>query len=461
MPDGVYEAVDWNEFDGHDGPDLLLELRLRLEVDGSDLRFFYTGVPQIDAFVNSTMGPMFGQAMTGLMTLLVYGDLPVNGGLWRPITVDIGEPGTIVNSVAAGAGVATPTPRSACAPARWPRTSSARRCRSATTRSCAAASRGQHQDGFPGNALFGNNQHGGVSVIFYPDNAIGAGGGAQTINDGQDAYGLTCTTGGGIPDVENHEGADPVLFLWRGCMPNSGGPGQTRGGQALDQAYAIHYSDLMAGPGLQRAAPRCRRTAFGGGYPGSAGDFYPSPRHERRRAARRRASLPTRERFEGAPRSVRSKHHAPRRSSATTCSSCSAAAAAAWATRCCATPRAGRRGRHRRLRHRRPRATASTASCSTTTASLDDDGDRGAARGDPRASGSAASPSKRAAAPPPSLGISLARANGAWTCASCEERLADADGNWRDGAVLREQPIAERFDELEMHVRGPHGGARA
>ena len=28
-PDGVYEAVDWNEFDGHDGPDQLLELRLR------------------------------------------------------------------------------------------------------------------------------------------------------------------------------------------------------------------------------------------------------------------------------------------------------------------------------------------------------------------------------------------------------------------------------------------------
>ena len=105
MPDGVYETVDWNEFDGHDGPDRLLELRLRLEVDGSDLRFFYTGVPQIDAFVNSTEGPMFGQAMTGLMTLMVYGDLPVNGGLWRPITVDIGEPGTIVNSHAAGAGV--------------------------------------------------------------------------------------------------------------------------------------------------------------------------------------------------------------------------------------------------------------------------------------------------------------------------------------------------------------------
>ena len=72
-------------------------------------------------------------------------------------------------------------------------------------------------------------------MIFYPDGAIGAGGGAQTIMDGQDAYGLTCTTGGGIPDIENHEGADPVLFLWRRLVPNSGGPGETRGGMALDR----------------------------------------------------------------------------------------------------------------------------------------------------------------------------------------------------------------------------------
>ena len=62
IPDGTYEAVDWNEFDGHEGPDRLLQLELELEVDGSDLRFSYSGVPQIDAFVNSTEGPMFGMS---------------------------------------------------------------------------------------------------------------------------------------------------------------------------------------------------------------------------------------------------------------------------------------------------------------------------------------------------------------------------------------------------------------
>ena len=136
---------------------------------------------------------------------------------------------------------------------------------------------GQHQDGFPGNALFGANQHGGISVVFYLDNAIGSGGGAQTINDGQDAYGLTCTTGGGIPDIENHEGADPVLFLWRRLVANSGGPGQMRGGQSLDQAYVDPLQRPDGRPGLQRlrpgAAARRRRR-----LPGQRRELLPGPR---------------------------------------------------------------------------------------------------------------------------------------------------------------------------------------
>jgi len=54
---------------------------------------------------------------------------------------------------------------------------------------------------------------------------------------------------------------------------------------------------------------------------------------------------------------------------------------------------------------------------------------------------------------PPSIGVSLTRADGAWSCASCDERLADADGNWRDGSVCRETPIAERYEQLEQVVR--------
>ncbi len=261
-------------------------------------------MPQIDAFVNSTRGPMFGQAMTGLMTILVYGDLPVNGGLWRPITVELGESGTIVNSVppAPVSNAHSEVGMRACKLAKDVLVQAMSLSEDPTLRSRVS---GQHQDGFPGNALFGSNQHGGVSVVFYPDNAIGSGGGAQTINDGQDCYGLTCTTGGGIPDIENHEGADPVLFLWRRLVANSGGPGQMRGGQSLDQAYAIHYSDKMAGPGFNACAQVPPHGA-GGGYPGCAGTFFPV-RGSNVAELLDQGILPTMERLEGHTEVVRSK----------------------------------------------------------------------------------------------------------------------------------------------------------
>ena len=65
-----------------------------------------------------------------------------------------------------------------------------------------------------------------------------------------------------------------MLFLWRRLVANSGGPGQMRGGQSLDQAYAIHYSDKMAGPGFNACAQVPPHGA-GGGYPGCAGTFFP------------------------------------------------------------------------------------------------------------------------------------------------------------------------------------------
>ena len=452
IPDGVYEAVDWNEFDGHEGPDQLLELRLKLEVDGSDLRYNYTGVPQIDAFVNSTEGPMFGQAMTGLMTIMLYGDLPVNGGLWRPITVDIGEPGTIVNAV-------PPAPVSNAHSE-----VGMRACKLSKEVLCQALSlsddpvlrsriAGQHQDGFPGNALFGNNQHGGVSVVFYPDNAIGSGGGAQTINDGQDAYGLTCTTGGGIPDIENHEGADPVLFLWRRLIPNSGGPGQKRGGQSMDQAYAVRYSDLMAGPGFNACA-KVPPKGVGGGYPASAGDFYPV-RETNIDELLSKNVLPVMERFEGKMEVVRSKltHLKLGRDEVFVALS-------------------GGGGGVGDPLLRAPELVAKDAVGGYITPDhaesvygvvLDGEGfdaaKTEAKRAEIRKARIGGDPAKDLSEPP-SIGVSLAHEDGTWSCASCGEELSTGGANWRDGAVSKESLITDRYDEMEMKVRTRTEGAR-
>jgi N-methylhydantoinase B len=445
LPDGVYEAIDWNEFDGHEGPDRLLELRCRLEIEGTDLRFHYSGVPQIDAFINSTRGPMFGQAMTGLMTILVYGDLPVNGGLWRPITVELGEEGTIVNSVppAPVSNAHSEVGMRACKLAKDVLVQAMSLSEDPVLRSRVS---GQHQDGFPGNALFGNNQHGGVSVVFYPDNAIGSGGGAQTINDGQDCYGLTCTTGGGIPDIENHEGADPVLFLWRRLVANSGGPGQMRGGQSLDQAYAIHYSDLMAGPGFNACA-QVPPHGFGGGYPGSAGTFFPV-RESNVAELIEQGILPTMERLDGRTEAVRSKltHLNLHRGDVFVATA------------------GGGAGIGDPLWRPAEKVAKDVTNGYVTAGHAKEvygvvlDGEEvdvsatATRRAEIRRDRIGGDPAKEAEIPP-SVGISLARDDGNWTCVSCDENLASSDGNWREGAVLKEGPIAERYEQLGMLVR--------
>jgi N-methylhydantoinase B len=453
IPDGTYEAVDWNEFDGHEGPDQLLELRLKLEVDGSDLRYHYSGVPQIDAFVNSTMGPMFGQAMTGLMTVLIYGDLPVNGGLWRPIEVEIGEPGTIVNAV-------PPAPVSNAHSE-----VGMRACKLSKDVLCQALAlsddpvlrgriAGQHQDGFPGNALFGNNQHGGVSVVFYPDNAIGAGGGAQTIMDGLDAYGLTCTTGGGIPDIENHEGADPVLFLWRRLIPNSGGPGQMRGGQALDQAYAVHYSDMMAGPGFNACA-QVPPHGVGGGYPANAGIFYPV-RNGNIQELLDKGLLPTYDRFEGEREDVRSKLGHIKLDHDTVFVALSGGGGG-LGDPLLRDPEAV--ARDVAFEYTTPDHAADVYGVIVTDDHQVDAAATSAKREEIRAARLGGAPSADLQAPA-SIGVALTLEGGKWACGSCATELAEAGGNWRDGAKLVEAPIADRYAEMGMQVRDRTEGPR-
>lgn len=447
IPDGVYEAVDWNEFDGHDGPDLLLEIRLRMEVDGQDIRFSYSGVPQIDAFVNSTMGAMFGQTMSAVLTVLAFGDMPVNGGLWRPFTVDIGPEGTIVNA-------SLPAPVSNAHSE-----VGMRACKLAKDVLCQALAlsddpvlrgriAGQHQDGFPGNALFGTNQHGDPCVIFYPDNSIGSGGGGQTVHDGQDAYGLTVTTGGGIPDIEQHEASDPVLFLWRRLIPQSGGPGTLRGGLGLEQAYALHYTDRMAGPGFNACAEVPPR-GVGGGMPANSGNFFPI-RASNVADLLAAGLLPTAERLTGSRERVPSKvsHMILGRGDVFVAQSGGGGGvgdpllrdpalvaedvAAGYVTEAHAAAVYG--------------VVLGAGGCHDPAATV-------AQREKLRRDRIGRAPSRPLQAPG-SVGVSVVADGDRWACGSCGDDLGPRSGNFRTVAVLAESDIAQRYAQMGMLVRG-------
>jgi N-methylhydantoinase B len=446
IPDGIYETVDWNEFDGHAGPDQLLEMRLRLEVDGTDLRFSYSGVPQVDAFVNSTRGAMLGQTLTAVLTTLTYADVPINGGLWRPISVDLGEPGTIVNSrpPAAVSNAHSEVGMRAVKMTREVLSQALALSSDARLRSRVGA---QAQDGWPGVGLYGLNQHRSPTVVFMNDCSIGQGGGAQAVIDGQDAYGCTCMTGCGLPDVEGQEALNPLLFLWRRIVPNSGGPGQWRGGQGMEEAFVIRGTERLAGPGFNACAQVPPR-GFGGGYPAAASSFYPI-REANVAGLLARGVLPTPERLEGAREDVRSK--------------VTRLAVHDGEVMVFAGGGGGGVGdpllRSLAAVHADVRAGYVTASHAQVVYGvvLAEDGDvdpeaTALRRREIRRQRIGSEPTRDMVAPD-STGVSVGRGDGSWVCTCCAGAIAPLAENWRDRAAARETLIDDAYAQREMYVR--------
>jgi N-methylhydantoinase B len=306
---------------------------------------------------------------------------------------------------------------------------------------------GQAQDGYPANATFGRNQHGGHSVMFYTDNAVGEGGGAQSIADGQDAYGCTCLTGCSMADVETHEASDPVLFLWRRIVPNSGGPGTTRGGQGLEQAYTILGESPASGPGFNACAQVPPR-GFGGGHPASTGSF----------SVLRRTNvadlfdvgrLPARHVVGGdAPRIASKITHLTLNPHDV------------WV----ATSGGGGGLGDPLLRD--PDLVAADVAAGYVTGKharaaygvvLDESGGvdvpaTAEARTAIRHERLGVAPTATLNPPIAGVGVSVVReGDGAWACGYCGESLGDR--NWREQATMREHRVSDRYEELDMNVR--------
>ncbi|MGV0833991.1 hydantoinase B/oxoprolinase family protein [Mycolicibacterium thermoresistibile] len=273
MRDGVYESTNWIELDGEGRSEQLLELRTRLVVDDGDLYFSFSGVPQALAFVNANEGQVIGNVMAVILTVLGYGDLPFNAGMWRPLHFDMGDPGSIVNAVPPAAMSNGHTEAGFRV---------AKNCKDVLVQALSLSDdpqlrsrvAGTPHDGFPIAGLTGLNQFGEPTIVFLLDNAVGAGGGAQTTGDGQDVYFLSSGTGAGLAQIETHESRQPVLFLWRRLQRNSGGPGQNRGGQSLEEAFLLHSSDGVSGSATNSCS-WIPSLGAGGGLPGSTGDYWP------------------------------------------------------------------------------------------------------------------------------------------------------------------------------------------
>jgi len=267
LPDGVYTAEEWIEYDGH-GVEELLRIECELTIDGDRMRIALSGDPQINAPISGVPASVIGSVMSAMLCMLTY-DIPMNEGVWRHVEFDLGEVGSVINAqppapvslshVGAGfrAGRAfNDVVAQACALSE-----------SEEMRSRVAA---KPQNAVPSALLFGLNQFGRPTVSVLLATSIGVGGGAQTIGDGIDCYGAQSMQGTRMPDVEVFEAQEPWLVLRRRLIPDSGGPGTTRGGMGLEETSILWSTEEMRGV-AQSHCERVPPAGVSGGLPGAGG----------------------------------------------------------------------------------------------------------------------------------------------------------------------------------------------
>ena len=269
IPDGIYEAYDWAEYDGH-GEDRVFKIGCKVIIDGDELVADFSECDaQSDGFINAGYGAMLGVVSGVLLFSLCY-DVPANAGVFRPVRIVLPEPGTVLHPVppapvscghmeGASKGGRAMAEAIAKALALSPDPETTRRA------FCLGVS------SWPGNSWVGQSQFGTYTAFAMMD--AGSGGmGGQTNVDGLDISSYEFQLDNGIPDVEINEAGSPILYLWRKLHAGSGGPGFRRGGQGMDFAWTPWRTEQLTGT-LENAMSCVPTRGIGGGYPGATNFF--------------------------------------------------------------------------------------------------------------------------------------------------------------------------------------------
>ncbi len=265
LPEGTYQTFEWVEYDGAGSPDLY-PMYCDMTVRDRKLYFKFSGCPQVPAFVNAAQGGLEGNVIAPIICQLAP-DVPINEGFWRCIDIDRGEPGTITNPVAP-APVTAAHATGGVRAGRMVQEALVTACSLSESEALRSRVSGLSSGALAVSIWFGRNKSGEPSVFLPLDSGAGVGGGAQTVGDGQDNYGLQAALSLNWADVEVYELSDPVLLLWRRIKSNSGGAGRNRGGMGMDAAFTVREGESLIGQNFLTATELPGK-GFAGAYPGS------------------------------------------------------------------------------------------------------------------------------------------------------------------------------------------------
>jgi N-methylhydantoinase B len=263
IPDGTYHFVDHID-DSITSPEPV-EIRVRLDVDGDQLRFDMAGSsPQVRAAINSTMS-FTKSAVYAVVRTLMPTDLPNNAGLFRPIEVTA-PLGTILN----------------------PREPAAVASRGVTGFRLIDAAFGALAQAIPdkvpaaGEGGASSFRLGGVDADGRPfiiwDSVTGTWG-ARPDRDGIDGCAHFAGNLANVP-IELLEAEYPVRILRYGLRQDSGGPGRFRGGLGLEREWELLAPEAV----VTMRADRGKFTPWGmqGGMPGALSRNILNPQSENR-----------------------------------------------------------------------------------------------------------------------------------------------------------------------------------
>lgn len=218
IPDGTYTGSAILEDAGHGFGDM--EIKATIDIAGDTVHIKIDSPPQVPYFINSYSGNSMSGIYLGLM-MFAQVPPPYNEGLYRCVSVDLGELGTLCNAKEPAPHVnCTTTPMETL-------TDAVRKAFEQAAPERVTASWG-HANGINIAGLDPRSREEYVTMVLA---TIISGAGATQYMDGWHACGPLCCFGAlSSGDVELLEYSYPILIHRYGLLTDSGGAGRFRGG---------------------------------------------------------------------------------------------------------------------------------------------------------------------------------------------------------------------------------------
>jgi N-methylhydantoinase B len=241
LPDGTFEGSRFVEDVGHGLGDQ--EVRVQIAVEGDRLRVRLESPPQLPFYTNSYRANTTSAVYLGLVMFL-QPEPPFNEGMYRPVEIDYGPPGTLVNAADPAPHVASTTcPAETITDAVRDTLSAAYPDRAvAGWGHCAAV-----------NCSGWDHRHDREYVHMMVSCLMCGAGAVGGVMDGWHGCGPQAGLGGGAAgDMELIEYQFPLLVHRYGFTTDSGGAGAWRGGCGLThevEALDHHMTTVVWGEG--------------------------------------------------------------------------------------------------------------------------------------------------------------------------------------------------------------------